>query len=445
MDPSAPDENDRIPAERSRIPYEDPRIPGAEETITTSGEEIAFEEFNNSLTLGQTVRIPGDEHMLPDESEHEREPDVPGSLSVDEVVASKPSVKFEPDVEIEGGSKRVIIKNSCSFDVEVGVTGSAEESPNGSPNGNGSVCPRNQIDNGNGVCFWDLEPPDVLKSGKDWYVDLTSDTDHLISGNVWGVREGFMKDVCPSGKCDPWVGPKGGITKAEFTLSKDGTDYFDVSIIEGVNLPISMYPMDGTPDPEDRYTCGVAGGCTWDFDPGPDLEKYVTLVNDPGGVCDTSADCDNLVCGATFDTSPPTYGVCGEFNGYASAHLSCIAGSIGPPFFCESNHEVISCMGDYSLSGYNQPVGTKVCGCPDWESMGIDAPPIAACSTSDKDWEEKSLPFLIFLKQGCPMAYEFAYSDMTSTVICSTAKVYTIEFCPDDAEGSFFNKNYRYF
>lgn len=337
------------------------------------------------------------------------------------------------DVGEVSDGKHLEILNSCSFDVELGMTGSDK-----GPSKDGK-CRQNQVLNGNGRCFWYLDLPATLSPGKKWAVKLESEDDHLFSGNVWGVRSGQMSLSCPSGSCSPWVGPTGAVTKAEFTFSKSGTDYFDISIIEGANIPVAMFSKDVGPDPMDRYKCGIAGGCPWTFDPEPELRKYVTQVRTKDSKkCNMDSECTNdEVCGMTLEVSPPTYGVCGDFNGYASAHVSCLSGSTGPPFFCETNSDVISCMGEYGLSGYNQAPGTRVCGCPDWESLGVDAPTHDPCKTSDKNWEEKSLPFLKFLKRGCPLAYEFAYSDMTSTVTCS-AKVYQIEFCPEDSEANFF-------
>ena len=331
--------------------------------------------------------------------------------------------------------KQITVKNSCTFEVEVGSTGSDK-----GPSKNG-VCPENQIDNGNERCFWNLTDfPDKLEVGGEYTINLGSKDDHLFSGNVWGVKKGQMELSCPSGECKPWVGPKGAITKVEFTLSKAGIDYFDTSIIEGVNIPMSMYPADVEPDPNDRYMCGVAGGCSWDFDPEPNLKKYVTnVISVDGTKCEVDSECTSgQVCGASFASRPPDYGVCGIFNGYASAHVSCMSGSTGAPFYCEDNKDVISCMGDYNLSGYNQPPGTKVCGCIDWELLGIDAPTHVPCETTDKNWEEKSLPFLKFLKKGCPLSFIFAYDDFTGVVTCSSSRAYTIEFCPNDSENNFF-------
>ena len=330
--------------------------------------------------------------------------------------------------------KKITVLNSCSFDISVGITGSdngisLDES-----------CPKYQKNNGNGRCFWSLDTPDVLTSGEEWSTDISAENDHLFSGTIWGAKTLLMKDSCPSGRCEPWVGPTGAVTKAEFTLSRENTDYTDISIIEGANLPITMYANDADVDPEDRYDCGVAGSGSWEFTPDKNLEKFVTIVrSDTEETCETNSDCsENLVCGASFKTSPPNYGVCGSFSGIASAHLNCIAGSTGPPFFCQNEKEALSCQGEYSLSGYNSPIGSKVCGCPDWEEFGIDAPPVAKCTTSDKHWEEKSLPFLIFLKKACPLCYSYAYDDMSSTVTCDRSKSYTVEFCPNETEKEFF-------
>lgn len=348
-------------------------------------------------------------------------------LNVEPYVES--NVELEP--EFQNTFKRLTILNSCSFDVNIGVTGSDKgDSKDG-------VCPKFQTNNGDGRCFFTLDAPDTLKPGQDWSVDMSSEDDHVFSGNVWGLKEP-MDTACTDGFCHPWVGPRGSITKAEFTFSKDNTDFIDISIIEGPNLPLEMYPNDV--EAEDRYTCSVAGTGSWEFQPGPDLEKFVTVVKNTEGECELAQDCgDGKACGVSFESSPPMHGLCGEFIGYTSAHTLCNSGYIGAPFFCEKNHDIISCMGEYTLSGYTPGAVSPVCGCPDWVSLGIEeAVPVAPCVTNDKDWEEKSLPWLTYLKVGCPLCYEFAYSDMTSTVTCDKSRSYTIEFCPDDTEKSFF-------
>ena len=367
-------------------------------------------------------------------------PEIQKTPETEKPETEKPETPGVPrfSIDINPGkvsSKELVVKNSCSFDISVGMTGS-DNGPS-----EGEECPEYQKYNGNGRCFWYLNTPDLLKPKEDWSVKLNTKGDHLISGTIWGTKADLMKESCPSGKCESWIGPVGAITKAEFTLSRSKTDFMDVSIIEGANIPMNMYPNDSDVDPEDRYDCGIPGTGSWDFQPGNDLEKYVTMVTNVENAesCEIKDDCPgNLVCGSSFSTRPPIHGICGDFQGVSTAHFNCIAGSSSAPFFCESESEPISCQGIYSASGYNSPIGSTVCGCPDWESLGIDAPPVAPCTTSDKRWEEKSLPFLIFLKKACPLCYSFAYDDMSSTVVCERSKKYTIEFCPDDTEKIFF-------
>ncbi|ACH46762.1 putative thaumatin/PR5-like protein [Feldmannia species virus] len=343
-------------------------------------------------------------------------------------------------VKTKKDSRHLTILNSCTFDLALGVTGGNE-----GPAKESATCPLNQMfheetDN----CFWHLEgSPKVLLSGASWETDIHEVKNHLFSGNVWGVKEDQFDSHCRGGECMPWRGPGGSVTKVEFTFIPNGIDYYDISVIEGVNLPVTMSPDSGDKDLENKYICGVAGGdCSWDFKPDHDLEKYLTLVtaNGDGSTCETTVDCPRAgdVCG-TYDKE---HGVCGELNGFSSAHSNCIAGATGYPFHCELYGDAISCSGRYHLSGYNAHVYTssdhRVCGCPDWEEMGVNAPPVSPCRSSDETWEERSLPFLIFLKRGCPSAYEFAYSDMTSTFSCPTSSGYTIEFCPGDSEERFF-------
>lgn len=350
---------------------------------------------------------------------------------------------FDPeegqDTEV---SKHLEIKNSCSFPIYLGMTGS-EKGP-----AVFEKCGIHQLNNGRGRCFWFFENvPSTLEGGEKWEIALRSSDDHVFSGNVWGIRkiDQLMEQACSPTGCTPWIGPRGAVTKAEFTFSKSKNDYYDISIIEGANIPMAMYPAKVVEDDKDGdiYNCGIAGGCKWSFEPEDLFRIHVTEVIPaiPESKCENDSDCEgDLTCGSTFHESLPKYGVCGEFNGYASAHVNCNSGSTGAPFFCEKHHDVISCMGKYHLSGYNQPHGTTVCGCPDWESMGIDAPSTVPCQATDENWEKNSLPFLVFLKKGCPNAYEFAYSDMTSTFICSTSPKYVIEFCPGDSESLFFDE-----
>ena len=90
------------------------------------------------------------------------------------------------------------------------------------------------------------------------------------------------------------------------------------------------------------------------------------------------------------------------------------------------------CSGAYVSSGYqpNQPVD-KVCGCYNWESSPAGT---EQCVSANPDWLKISYPWAKLLKDMCPLAYSYAYDDMSSTFTCGGAGdgslSYDFEFCP---------------
>jgi len=71
------------------------------------------------------------------------------------------------------------------------------------------------------------------------------------SGNVYGSTgcnssgQSCQTGACVGGACPPGTGPVGPTTLAEFTLVTNGPDTYDVSAINGVNLPMAMAPTPG--------------------------------------------------------------------------------------------------------------------------------------------------------------------------------------------------------
>src|SRR4051812_20007381 len=91
----------------------------------------------------------------------------------------------------------------------------------------------------------------------------------------WG-RTGCKFDANGNGTCETadcarglYCNGAGGIppaTLAEFTLDAP-VDFYDVSLVDGYNLPMRIIPVPGTftlPAGADKYSCGVAG-CTSDL------------------------------------------------------------------------------------------------------------------------------------------------------------------------------------
>jgi hypothetical protein len=84
---------------------------------------------------------------------------------------------------------------------------------------------------------------DLAPGGCQSYV-LTNFT----SGRLWAETN------CNGGQCDP-----GPYTLAEFTLSGfQNLDFYDLSLVDGFNVPMSIRPVDGTFTPGGgKYKCGT--------------------------------------------------------------------------------------------------------------------------------------------------------------------------------------------
>jgi hypothetical protein len=94
------------------------------------------------------------------------------------------------------------------------------------------------------------------------------------AGRFW-PRTGCTFDANGNGTCETGdcarglkCGGAGGIppvSLAEITLNGSGDqDYFDVSFVDGYNVPMRMKPIGGQPDPNNPYWC-TEGGCATDL------------------------------------------------------------------------------------------------------------------------------------------------------------------------------------
>lgn len=107
-------------------------------------------------------------------------------------------------------------------------------------------------------CYWSLPDDESgntdrqLGAGESFRYNLhETNSDTRWSGTIWASTgcekvNGCATGVCYSPStdyvCPAYVGPGGPTTKAEFTLSDGGNDYYDVSAIDGVNLPMMIEP-----------------------------------------------------------------------------------------------------------------------------------------------------------------------------------------------------------
>eukprot|EP00752_Nemacystus_decipiens_P017488 g15679.t1 len=355
-----------------------------------------------------------------------------------QMTAAELEAMNEPRVEDDMPRRKFTIVNNCAEQIRLGATGGFVKSLT-----NNGTCPSGSVeDEAVGACFWALPEPE----------------------------DGKSKDI----------GPGGSIEIVLDNMAVDtGVDYYDITTIDGVNLPIEMRP-DPASEPldrdEDPYWCSNPGGvssmsdtlsgCSWHFDPSEvdgfpdqDMSGYLRWVRNDGLFtdCEVDSDCDDvegegvgtdLKCGVLFGMDSLNGGTteeifarkCGSSLGWHSANKIC-GGSRGKPlgyfpnsfpFMCgdktyqaigdnSTRTDLYGCAGPiYGLSGYSKNSDDTSCGCPDWVAEGINAPVNegSACASSNPFWTALSLPWLKYLKAACPTAYCFPYDDHSSTFVC---------------------------
>jgi hypothetical protein len=362
---------------------------------------------------------------------------------------------------IPDGSRSITFVNRCYIPIWFGMAGGSTGDRCES-----STCPAGSSCVQTGAikqCFWDNPKPKngdyklPARGGSATVQIPASDSDHIwsgaASGRVFCDDKGCMVGDCGDDGgfgCLPGRGFNQPATQAEFTLAS--TDFYDVEIINGVSLPISMAPS-VSPDANNPYRCGVPGaykpshslltGCTWHFK-GPNSDyRWVP----PGGEsCKGDRDCGpNGICGLSMHPgeSPLMQKTCSSMLlGWWSANQIC-----GNQPDYKNGIDCQRSVGDgltlwnlYSCTNtgscYQDNASATCCGCENW-SAAPSAPYTKQCVAKNPAWTKSVLPKLRWLKDGCPTAYTYPYDDMSSTFICSDKKQgvntvdYTITFCPN--------------
>lgn len=177
------------------------------------------------------------------------------------------------------------------------------------------------------------------------------------------------------------------------TLAKQFIDFYDIEIINGVHIPVSMSPLNAAIN-GNAYTCGSpgakyprspkTGGCEWNLSPPQNDYQWVTAG---GNACQQNSECTNGdTCGISFNPGHADLlqKTCGGLLGYWSADQICgIIPSYGAPFNCQqrlpaphdglTNWNLYACVGMGSC--YQQGADSGCCGCANWEEEGIIVPP----------------------------------------------------------------------
>lgn len=400
------------------------------------------------------------------------------------------------DAPVGAGSRVVTLVNDCpSQTIRVGMNGAYVQDCDAGGCPEGTTCDSTRSPPG---CFWDFPAPScggsVLATGGSATYVLSAPAiaatagGALIqwSGNVYAAT-GCARDgtECKTancamssagtttvGPCPNGVGPQGPVTLAEFALAPNGADFYDISAINGVNVPVSIAPVGGAVDPSDPYTCGSPGAatptgglvaCSWAFDTRialaagtTDESTFLRAVARGGNPCASDADCAGTeVCGTALDfTGSPSAPTCGQQIAWWTADELCAStgNTFGPPLDCNqavagqgTNASLYGCSGPENASScYGTGAVATCCGCPSWTIAGQ---PVAVssrfgCQSTNAQWLSIAEPWAAFVKNACPTAYSFPFDDATSTFACATpgpsapnSVGYTITFCPAGLTG----------
>jgi len=372
-------------------------------------------------------------------------------------------------------SRKVTFVNNCGDDYYINpVSGAA---PYASPSlsscnsdadcspGSSCLLPNTHI------CFYDVPTPEtgvfVVSAGK-----TNSITFPFYSNNdpaQWTGNFAFCGSesscdlpaaICEQQGCGVAAGPYNQI---EINFSKQDVDFYDISNIGGMNVPMMVTPDVTNPSfmAGDPYRCGHPGS------PNPITALGASLWNPvvsspyyqwvlPGDqFCAQNSDCPaNEVCGLSNQpgATPQWQLNCGKLQGHWTANAACAQDPNNllnvAPFTCGANLNnggisttfgaLQGCNGATG-SGYSVGADTRVCGCQNWDEIfgtEVVSTQTQNCTNWNPLWKQEILPTLTWIKQICPSCYVYPYDDQSSTFVCEliengyNAENYTITLCP---------------
>jgi hypothetical protein len=352
-------------------------------------------------------------------------------------------------------------------------------------------------------CFWNNPTPDngsfQLTSGNTNTIKIPEYDSNNI-GVVWsgafGGRTGCTSGGCTSGLCTTGSANAQGvctlgagfqqpatqseptfITYPTGTTPTTATDAYDVTLINGANVPISMYPTnEPLPTSGNPYTCGAAGynqavpaagpaantigASSWQLATNQAnlAYRYIVPTSATPARCAADTDCvSSEYCGLTYSsqsigsTTSPGSGflVCGTFAGWFTADQICGTNNTfsnaidkngasvenfqcGSPVALGTMANLYQCNANYAVSCYSS-ASPNCCGCVNWSSQGtvVQVPSnpayVAACTGSNSTWTGSFTPInqpqvydtILFLKQSCPSCYTYPFDDKSSSFTCT--------------------------
>ena len=420
--------------------------------------------------------------------------------------SSKTLVADQPtnfSIRSAAGTRTFMFVNECPYDVWLAFVGGGQlngcatdndcdSKPNVIP---GTFACDPTANAGTGICNWKNPTPTdgdykISANGGTKNVTLIenvyplSSTQHLVWSGVIGGRTSCTGSGCSTADCGGGQGgcPVGsGLSQpaqqAEPTFQQE-SDFYDITGVNGLNIPMSIEPQSVMRDAFNPYTCGAPGitvdqvgtggtigACTWNFAALPS-HSYIWVKNG-GANCVTNDHCDEAG-GEACGLSPAKIGLnsaqttCGIFEGYWTANQVCGINSnySQAPYFCTNPAtngtftNMYQCSGTgYNQSCYNSSGSTTCCGCQNWNeaptNITIPSNPaiVPQCNTSGNNsnnavWSANALPTLGWYKAACPPFYVYPFDDKSSTFSCTNnpgginSTNYKITYCPGGNSGA---------
>jgi len=219
-----------------------------------------------------------------------------------------------------------------------------------------------------------------------------------ISGRIW-ARTGCIGTeqsnqlTCESGDCNGKfycaVTGTPPASLAEFTLSATGSDYYDISLVDGYNLPVSIVPVQGTYQPVNN----------------PSLGKF---------------NCGAPKCGNfNMNKCPPELQMRGQYGTYCASICTAVNNPtkvMNPSYITQFNKALVCCSCD---CGPN-------CGCENpqckYGCSPLDKDPThkgGRCYLEDWPMASDGQSYGGVFKNQCPDAYSWQFDDVSSTYQCT--------------------------
>ncbi len=398
---------------------------------------------------------------------------------------------------IQPVARTITVVNNCSSVVYFGISGGAV----GNSASSQSDCPANStyVPAKSG-CFWNNPVPSgnnyaLAANGGSTSVSIAASdyNGQQWSGGIAGRANCTESGLCQTGSCTGAAHGAGGNTglactithgfdipnsAAEFTFLNNGNDAYDITLIGGVIIPVSMQPSNNTNvSTGNPYQCGNAGSAAaqsgfmngsqqvlyasnWSptptsyVSPNTGIDTPVEAYNYVSGDSVTNAGCSTgtsgsyqpnsslcgsgLTCGyaydAIFNPSPTYKYTCGSRLGWISAATIFAANgsssNVAPFGFNAVVNPGSSNPNGYTIGQWSQCVhppfnssylaGTpdaQTCGGTNWSGI---ATPESGFLSSNATWQQEILPRITWIKQSCPTCYSYQYDDNSSSFTCQT-------------------------